>query len=114
MPNVLITLQAANYIRAKLVSPVVLARRESGALPRLKWASRVSLSKPSGQATELGPRFFFSWTNPQECRNEGDLIVQAPGFGSLSLAPGNLLAAEPHTIDVQDDHLVLIPPISRT
>ena len=113
MPNITIAPRAAKFIGEKCNSPDVAAGRAKDSMPRLKWASRVTWTNASGVATGLGPRFFFSWSSPEECLKEGDLIVNMPGVGRLALAPASLLGSGGRTIDLDGDHLVVTPPIAR-
>jgi hypothetical protein len=111
MPDITITPRAEKYIVEKSNSPAVAAGRVADAIPRLKWASRVTWTSPTGVVEELGPCFFFSWAKPEEVAKEGDIIVDMVGLGALAIAGGKLLASGAHTIDLSGDRLVLTPPL---
>jgi hypothetical protein len=107
--SVTITRRAVDLILTKLQEPATIATRNQNALPTLDWASRVtSTDRLSGERTEHGPRFFFSWTDAEEVKEFNNLLYMLPDGESLALGPGDFFQTGAHTIDVKDGRLALV------
>jgi hypothetical protein len=107
--SVTITKRAIDLILSKLKEPATIAMRKQNSLPTLDWASRVtSTDRLSGERTEHGPRFFFSWSDAEEVRESNNVIYMLPDGESLALGPGDFFQIGTHTIDVKDGRLALV------
>ena len=107
--SVTITKRAKDLILRKFKEPATIAARKRNSLPTLAWASRVtSTDRRSGERTEHGPRFFFSWSDADRLAAVNSLIYRLPDGESLALGPGDFFQTGTHTIDVKDGCLALV------
>jgi hypothetical protein len=107
--SVAITRSAIDLILRKLREPATIAARKQNSLPTLDWASRVySTDRLSGERTEHGPRFFFSWSDTEEVKESNNLIYMLPDGERLALGPGDFFQTGTHTIDEKDGRLMLV------
>jgi hypothetical protein len=107
--SVTITKHAIDLILSKLKEPATIAARKQNSLPTLAWASRVtSTDRRSGERTEHGSRFFFSWSDADKLKEFNSVIYTLPDGESLALGPGDFFQTGTHTIDVKDGRLALV------
>jgi hypothetical protein len=107
--SVTITARAIDLILAKFQEPATVAARKRNSLPTLAWARRVySTDRRSGERTEHGPRFVFSWTDADKLKEFNSVIYALPDGESLALGPGDFFQTGTNTIDVKYDHLALV------
>ena len=64
MSQEIILPKAIDFVISKLHNPVTAAQKKSGYILRLKWASRVTWIDEEGNKSDLGARFFLSWSSP--------------------------------------------------
>jgi hypothetical protein len=108
MTHVTISKSAQDLILARMAEPAVQAKKEPGSVPTLDWASRVSGVDKSGNRTEYGPGFFFSWSNMDEVREYDNLLFKLPNGEDLALGPGAYFKTGAHEIDQKDGRLTLV------
>ena len=107
--SVTITKSAIDLILRKLKEPATIAARKQNSLPTLAWARRVySTDRRSGERTEHGPCFFFSWNDADKLKEFNSVIYALPDGESLALGPGDFFQTGTHTIDVKDGRLALV------
>ncbi len=107
--SVTITKRAIDLILRKLNEPATIAMRKQNSVATLAWASRVySTDRLSGERTEHGPHFFFSWSDADEIKEFNSLTYVLPDGESLALGPGDFFQTGSHTIDVKDGRLTLV------
>jgi len=107
--SVTITKRAIDLILRKLQEPATIAMRKRNSVATLAWARRVySTDRLSGERTEHGPHFFFSWSDADELKQFNNLIYTLPDGESLALGPGDFFQTGTHMIDVKDNHLALV------
>jgi hypothetical protein len=107
--SVTITKHAIDLILRKLKEPATIAMRKQNSVATLAWASRVySTDRRSGERTEHGPRFFFSWSDADKLKEFKSVIYMLPDGESLALGPGNFFQTGTHTIDEKNGRLTLV------
>ena len=107
--SVTITKHAIDLILRKLKEPATIAMRKQNSIATLAWARRVtSTDRQSGERTEHGPRFFFSWSDADKLKEFNSVIYMLPDGESLALGPGDFFQTGTHTIDVKDGRLTLV------
>jgi hypothetical protein len=107
--SVTITKHAIDLILRKLKEPATIAMRKQNSIATLAWASRVySTDRRSGDRTEHGPCFFFSWSDADKIKEFNSVIYMLPDGESLALGPGDFFQTGTHTIDVKDGRLTLV------
>ena len=101
--------RAIDLILTKLQEPATIAMRKQNSVATLTWARRVySTDRLTGERTEHGPRFFFSWSDADRLAAVNSLIYRLPDGESLALGPGDFFQTGMHTIEVKDGHLALV------
>jgi hypothetical protein len=107
--SVTITKSAIDLIVKKLKEPATIAMRRQNSMATLTWARRVySTDRLSGERTEHGPRFFFSWSGVDKLKEFNSVIYALPDGESLAFGPGDFFQTGTHTIDVKDGRLALV------
>jgi len=107
--SVTITKRAADLILNKLQEPATIAMQKPNSVATLTWARRVySTDRVTGERTEHGPRFFFSWSEPDRLKQFASVIYVLPDGESLALGPGDFFQTGARTIDVKDGRLTLV------
>jgi hypothetical protein len=107
--SVTITKRAIDLILRKLNEPATIAMRKQNSVATLAWASRVySTDRLSGERTEHGPRFFFSWSDADKIKEFNSVTYVLPDGESLALGPGDFFQTGSHTIGVKDGRLTLV------
>ena len=101
--------RAIDLILSKLKEPATIAMRRQNSMAALTWARRVySADRLSGERTEHGPRFFFSWSDADKLKEFNSVIYTLPDGESLALGPGDFFQTGTHKVDVKDGRLALI------
>jgi hypothetical protein len=109
LSSVTISDSAAELILKKLKEPATIAMRKQNSVATLTWARRVySTDRLSGERTEHGPHFFFSWSDVDKLKEFNSVIYTLPDGESLALGPSEFFQTGTHTIDVKDGRLALV------
>jgi hypothetical protein len=88
--SVTITKRAIDLIVRKLEEPATVAMRKQNSVATLTWARRVtSTDRQSGERTEHGPHFFFSWSDADKLKEFNSVIYSLPDGESPALGPGD-------------------------
>ena len=107
--SVTIKERAIDLILSKLEEPATIAMRKQNSVATLTWARRVySTDRQSGERTEHGPRFFFSWSDADKLKEFNSVIYALPDGENLALGPGDFFQTGMYMIDVKDGHLALV------
>jgi hypothetical protein len=96
MNNVTISKEAINLISEKCNDSVITSKKAEDSVLLLSWPSRVTRVDHSGNRTELGPGFYFSWSDPKQIEEYGYLTVKLDGGDELALAPGKFFRSGSH------------------
>jgi hypothetical protein len=107
MPSVTITkgaLDAISNRRSDSPSVTVTAPKP---IPLLAWSERSYFDDSAGHRTELGPQFYFCWTDDNEIEANKYFTLDIALGGKLALAPGELFRSGSHLIDLKDGRLSL-------
>jgi len=107
MNNVTISKAAIDLISEKMKDPVIASKKTGQSVPLLSWATRVTWVDNSGDRTELGPRFYFSWSDPKQIEEYGYLTLKLDDMEELALAPSKLFRSGTHKIDEREGSLTL-------
>ncbi len=107
MRSVTITPDAMNVISRRCYNSTAITAARQTLIPLLAWAVRTYFDDASGRRTELGPQFYFSWTDAAEVKRNEYFVLQMAPVGKLALAPGELFQSGTHQIDVKDGKLTL-------
>ena len=107
--SVTITKRAIDLILRKLKEPATIAMRKQNSVATLTWARRVySTDRLTGERTEHGPRFFFSWSDAIKVKQFNNLVYRLPDGENLAFGPNDFFQTGTHTIDVKDGRLALV------
>ena len=107
MPNIAVSKKAIDLISEKCRDPVIASKKTKVSVPLLSWASRVTRVDHSGNRTELGPGFYFSWSDPKQIEEYGYLTLKLDSGDVLALAPGKFFRSGSYRIDQKDGRLTL-------
>lgn len=76
-------------------------------IPLLVWSSKTYSDDNLGNRTELGPMFFFCWTDDNEIDQNHYLTIGIADGRKLALAPNAIFQSGSHRIEQIGDHLIL-------
>ena len=76
-------------------------------IPLLVWSSGTHSDDNLGNRTELGPMFFFCWTDDNEIDQNRYLTIGIAGGRKLALAPDAIFQSGSHRIEQIGDRLIL-------
>jgi hypothetical protein len=107
MPSVTITKGAIDAVSGRRKDPASAAARALKPIPLLAWSERSYFDDQTGRRTELGPQFYFCWTDDNEIEENGYLTLEIARGDRLALAPGELFRSGSHQIDLKDGKLNL-------
>ena len=107
--SVTITKRAADLILNKLQEPATIAMQRPNSVATLRWAQRVySTDRVTGERTEHGPMFSFSWVDQQSIKDYDYLFLPLPDGSEIALAGGKFYRAGSYRVDVKDGKLTLV------
>ena len=72
-------------------------------IPLLVWSRRVYTDDGHGNRTELGPMFFFFWTNQVEIEENDYVIIEISEGYKLALSPGIVFQSGSERIELRED-----------
>ena len=107
MQNISVSREAMALISEKCQDPAIASRKKKDSIPLLSWAIRVTHTDNAGHRTDLGPQFFFTWSNAKQVEEYGYLTFKLEDDGELALAPGEFFRTGKHRIDQKDGRLTL-------
>jgi hypothetical protein len=76
-------------------------------IPLLVWSNRTYYDDSRGNRTELGPMFFFCWTDDNELDQNNYLTIDLADGRKIALAPNAIFQSGSHRIEQIGDHLTL-------
>jgi hypothetical protein len=107
MPTVTISEDAMKAIVQGFTQ--VAAVRDNGRnIPLLIWSSRTYRDDNLGNQAELGPMFFFCWTDSSEIDQNHYLTIGMQDGRNLALAPSAIFQSGSHRIEQIGDRLTLV------
>jgi hypothetical protein len=104
MPSVKISEDAMTEILRRLKGTATVNEKN---IPLLVWSRRVYTDDNHGNHTELGPMFFFFWTNQAEIEENGYVTMDIAEGHKLALAPGAVFQSGSERIELKDRQLTL-------
>jgi hypothetical protein len=107
MPTVIISEDATKAILQGFKQAAAV--RDNGKnIPLLVWSSRTYRDDNLGNHTELGPMFFFCWTDANEIDQNHYLTIGLQDGRNLALAPSAIFQAGSHRIEQIGGRLTLV------
>ena len=105
MPSVKISEDAMAEILQRIKGTAGVTEKN---IPLLLWSRRVYTDDNDGNRTELGPMFFFFWTNQAEIEENGYVTMDISEGHKLALAPGAVFQSGSERIELKDHQLTLV------